>query len=489
MSSNLSTILTAGARQAPAATVLCQARRQMCLTLALAALGLQTGLSTAGAPGSDTAASRSPAGPIVVMPVAFRDNSLAGLPPAMQNAASRSKQLLALSPVCRQYLEALLTDSGIPVVSSAKADAWLKENLPDPLSPDARSRVVLQRLAVALSAKQIVFLDFFGGSVTRRARALDVLTYQLASPDVVTVWGTMEVYDADGGPVLVLDAGAQVKSRSEYKALAESVFGIALAGLCAQPLPPPLSGSVQGDVLVKGSPFGELFADDTSLAEARARQRLVQRCVARWLARPINEVTQLGPPPEGVLGWPAFRPVFGRTSPVTRLTAKRGDVIGVMFVDYPAGAARRSIVPLLGYEDEVMKQQPIGRAAAKRFQQQQDEHVARFQSDFQRALAAEGVRLGFTLKPLMAEPVYVTGALQEITAAALAERGRRNRCAFMLAVSCASQGQGREGRVIESSMYLVDVASGQSVPLAPSAWESAAAAGVVGQQLLRIAPE
>ncbi|HEY9172900.1 MAG TPA: hypothetical protein VI136_11495 [Verrucomicrobiae bacterium] len=368
-------------------------------------------------------------------------------------------------------------------------DAWLKANLPDPVSLDARSREPLQRLAAALGAKQVVYLDYFGGSVTRRARTMDVLTYQLAAPDVVTVWGTMEVYDATGAPTLVLDAGAQVKDRSEYTALAESAFGSVLAGLCARPLPPPISASAQGDVLLRGSPFAQLFAHDTSLAEARARQRLAQRSVAHWLGRSMNETTRLAPFEDGVIAWNPFRPVFGEDS-TAALSVKRGGVLGVVFVDYPAGAARRSIVPLLGYDDEVMKQQPIGRAAAKRFQQKQDENISRFQVDFVRALTGEATRAGLTVKSLAAEAVYTTGALQEIAAPSLVERGKRNGCALVVAVSSVSHVQARGGPFVESSIRVVDVSLGRSSQFAPFAWESAnKAANAVMQKLLRVASD
>jgi hypothetical protein len=198
-------------------------------------------------------------------------------------------------------------------------------------------------------------------------------------------------------------------------------------------------------------PLSQVFAGDTALAAARARARLVERCVAQWLGRPMKELQRLSPPALEGLRWVAFQPVHRAERSAFRMVLKRGDAVGVSFVNYPAGAARRSVVPLLGYEDEVLKQQPIAKAMAKSYQKKQADQTSRSDAELLQALISEAAKLGIRVKPLDTEPVYTTGAMQEISAPALAERAGRAGCQLVLALSSARRSQGTRGRSFETS--------------------------------------
>jgi hypothetical protein len=325
----------------------------------------------------------------------------------------------AMAGVARQLFAEMIRRGGTPVLSFADVDKEAKEIMPEYWTAEGREASRIQAIAAKTGAKRVVFLDMCPAFSYRRTSGLDILTYQLAAPEVMSTSSTLEVYDERGQPIGVFDAISQVPVQSSLEALTNSVLAIGISYYFVQLF--PFKYAVPGS---PGEAYLAQFAkDETFSNEIRARQQLLKGMAGACLGKSVPDITvseaaKFELPPLVNSNHPLEFPI----SAANVLPMRPGSKICVLSASYPQ---RRSKTVSLGI-DETGKYIFGYAFRVKELEKAEQKAVNAFNAEVIKRLTARCAQKGISV--VAGGSVYHTGALQDLSSESLHEKCRSLGC-------------------------------------------------------------
>ncbi|UCG56139.1 MAG: hypothetical protein JSU70_14855 [Phycisphaerales bacterium] len=392
-------------------------------------------------------------GPVAVMPVVYR--TLTYIPADLEK---RKGEVDILAAVARPALARLLQAQGLEVIALSEMDSHIGKLLPEYWSEEGRAPEKLQRLAERAGAKTIVFFDVEVGYSYKRQTVGDYFSYQLAAPDIVAVWGYMEVYDSKGSPLRAFFGIAEIPAGTSVEALSGSLFCIGANWLVATsgvPLPP----SQMKAMLTPGQvvPFPEISANRALYTEAKATEVLIGKMLAASLGK-----SQLSEPPERPLEIDrsllrrSWHPLDVTEGPAPRITAPRGAKIQIVFA---SGQARQEKIVDLS-SGGASKYSAFSGRWAKKMQQRTEKARSKYEAQLLGELTKAGTARGYTVLAPPGDAVWRSGLLQDTSCPMLMEKARASGSDVVILVTTRAPRDAKMTR-FETWVKIIDARSGQ----------------------------